>query len=377
MSSLFRPVTALAAFVVLAAACGGGTEQAADTEGPAAVTEAPAPTPAATDAASTGGAETPTPAGTDSAATTAPTAAADVRLPELTPMPMANVPYFGPEYIAVDQGFDTAYNLDFEIVQASALGVPGVQAAVAGQVDTFQSVAFDSWFKSFEAGADLVGVISGQLSGGDFDVYRYYVRSDAGIEGPEDLQGLTMGIAGVGSYGDVPMDLWLQDAGVDPAAVESIAVPVSEIPAALINGQIDIAAAFSTVYSTLEANHADEVQLLFRDSEVLPVDEFATAYGFTREFIETNPDRVAAYIAAMQDSVAFIQENPEEARAIIAEVTASPIEGLIVPAYPDGLCMDLSHLEPYQEILVDLGYLQQPIPNLADHFTNEYNPACS
>ncbi len=48
-----------------------------------------------------------------------------------------------------------------------------------------------------------------------------------------------------------------------------------------------------------------------------------------------------------------------------------------MPAYPEGMCMDLSHLEPYQDILVDLGYLQGPIPDLANHFTNDLNPACS
>ncbi len=36
---------------------------------------------------------------------------------------------------------------------------------------------------------------------------------------------------------------------------------------------------------------------------------------------------MSAYIAAMQDAVAFIQENPDEASEIIAEVTATPIEG--------------------------------------------------
>ncbi len=298
MVRTYRLGFALLAAVALAA-CGDGdggagsatSEPAAVATAAATAAESAVETSAATPVA-TGTAAAPTP--TADAMTDAPTsdvAAEDLRLPELTVMRIANVPYYGPEYIAVDQGFDTAYNLDFEILQATSLGVPGVQAAIAGQVETFQSVAFDSWFKSIEAGADLVGIMSGQLSGGDFDVYRYYARADAGIEGPQDVEGLRMGIAAVGSYGDVPMDLWLQEAGIEPSAVERLAVPPAEIPGALINGQIDIAAAFSTVYATLDANHADEVQLLFRDREVLPVDEFVTAYGFTREFIEATRTR--------------------------------------------------------------------------------------
>ena len=319
--------------------------------------------------------ETETTAAPSETATETPTA--DPTLEEMTVMNMANVAYFGPEYIAIDQGFDTKYNLDIEILQAASLGVPGVQAVAGGQADTFQSVAFDSWFKSLAAGLDLTGVISGQISGGDFDVYRYYVRSDAGIDGPEDLEGKVMGIAAVGSYGDVPMDLYLKNAGLDPSVVERLAVPPGEIPNALATGQIDIAAAFSNVYAVLDAQYADETVMLFADKEVLPVDVFVTSYGFSTQFIQDHPDRVQAFIAAIKDAVAFIEENPEEAQAIIAEVTGAPPEALIIPTYPEGLCMDFSLLEEYRDILIDLGYLDQgAVPNISDHFTNDLNSDC-
>lgn len=320
--------------------------------------------------------EPETPTGTEeSPETDSPTT--DPTLDEMTVMKMANVPYFGPEHIAIDQGFDEKYNLDIEIEMAQALGVPGVQAVAAGQVDTFQSVAFDSWMKSLDAGLDLTGVISGQISGGDFDVYRYYVRSDDGIDGPEDLEGKVMGVAGVGSYGDVPMDLYLKEAGLDPSAVERLNLPPAEIPNALATGQIDIAAAFSNVYAVLDNDYSDETTMLFADNEVLPVDVFATSYGFMTEFIEDHPDRVAAFIAAIKDAVAFIEENPEEAQSIIAEVTGAPPEALIIPAYPEGLCMDLSLLEEYRDTLIDLGYLEEgAVPNVNDHFTNDLNSDC-
>lgn len=319
--------------------------------------------------------DTSAPEATD---TSAPEEATDLRLPEMTTVRMANVPYFGPEYIAIDQGFDEKYNLNIEIELAANLGVPGIQAVAAGQVDTFQSVAFDSWFKSIDAGVDIIGIMSGQISGGEFDVYRYYVRSDSGITSAQDLVGTTMGVAGVGTYGDVPMDLYLKAAGLDPSDVERIAVPPAQIPEALATGQIDVAAAFSNVYANLDANYGDVTEILFRDADVIQSDTFATAYGFSREFIADNPDVVAAFIATIQDGVDFIEQNPEEARQIIADVTDSAIEGLIVPAYPDGLCMDLSLLDEYREILIDLGYLEDgALPNIEDNFTNEFNPACS
>lgn len=352
-----RVLAALVAFVLLAA-CGGGADRATDQA---------ADSPAASSAA------TPDEEATSEAASEE----SDVRLDELYTMKIANVPYFGPEYIAADQGFDTEYNLEFEMIQATALGVPGVQAAAAGQVDTFQSVAYDSWYKSIAAGVDLVGILSGQVSGGEFDVYRYYVRADSGIDGAEDLAGLRMGIVAPGSYGDVPMDLYLKEAGLQPGDVERVAVPGPEIPNALLNGQIDIAAVYSTLYAELEAEHADEVTLLLKDTDVEPSDQFITAYGFTRQFIEEHPDRIRAYVAAMQDAVAFIEENPEEAKAIIAETTGSPIEGLIVPTYPEDLCMDLSLLESYEDSLIELGYVEEgAIEDISSHFTNEYNPAC-
>jgi ABC-type nitrate/sulfonate/bicarbonate transport system substrate-binding protein len=321
----------------------------------------------------------PTPQPTETTPDGGPTdpADSDPTLPEMTVMRMANVAYFGPEYIAIDQGFDKKYNLTIEILQAASLGVPGIQAVAAGQADTFQSVAFDSWMKGLAAGVDLTGVISGQMSGGDFDVYRYYVRADSGIRGPEDLVGKTMGIAAVGSYGDVPMDLYLQAAGIDPSAVERLAVPPGEIPNALATGQIDIAAAFSNIYAVLDADYAEEAVLLFADKEVLPVDVFVTSYGFSTQFIQDHPDRVQAFIAAIKDAVAFIQANPEAAQAIIAEVTGAPPEALIIPAYPPGLCMDLSLLDEYRDMLIDLGYLDTgALPDVGQHFTNDLNPDC-
>lgn len=348
-----RLTGAILALGLLTAACAASEEPAA---------EAPAPAPAA-------------PAETEEEA--APEEEPSLVLPELTTVRMANVAYFGPEYVAIDQGFDEKYNLNIEIIQAASLGVPGVQAVAAGQVETFQSVGFDAWFKSINAGVDLTGIISGQISGGDFDVYRYYVREDSGIEGPEDLVGKTMGIAAVGSYGDVPMDLYLTQAGLDPSDVTRIAVPPSEIPAALINGQIDVAAAFSNLYAVLDTTYEGQARSLFRDRDVLPVDEFVTAYGFSTQYIAENPAVIAAFVAAIKDGVAFIQENPEEAREIISGVTGAPAEGLIIPAYPEGLCLDLTHLEDYRDVLIDLEYLPAgSLPGITSNFTNEYNDAC-
>lgn len=362
-----RVLSCIAAFALLAAAC-GASESADDSSEPDAAESA------SDDAAADEPEDEVEPLEEDEEAQGDEVGP---RLDEMTELRMANVAYFGPEYIATAQGIDESYNLSIEMEQAASLGVPGIQAVAAGQVDTFQSAGFDAWFKSIDAGVDLVGVIGGQMSGGEFDVYRYYVRSDSGIESAADLEGTVMGIAAVGSYGDVPMDLYLEEAGLPADAVERISLPPSEIPSALINGQIDVAAAFSNVYAVLDQEYPDEASMLFRDADVLPVDEFVTAYGFSREFIEENPDVVQAFIATIQDAVAFIDENPRESQEIIAEVTGAPIDGLIIPAYPDGLCLDMSHLDDYRDILIRFNYLDEgALPNIADHFTNDLNPAC-
>jgi len=312
---------------------------------------------------------------TASAATTTTTAADDgAALAQKTKLKMLSVPYFALERIAADQGFFEKNNLDVEFVDQTQQGLAGIQALIAGQVDTGQGFGA---FVPIEVNArdgSVKAVVSGATS--DYGENRFYVMNDSGIQDCPDLKGKKVGIIAPGSMGDIALKAYLNGCGLTAKDVDVVSVPANSMCSSLTHGQVDVVGMLSLSWGPCEKEQGEKVRQLFADKDVLPTDKLYSAYDFTDTFIDEHPDVVRAFVASIKEAADYVKANPDASKEIIAEVTQIPADLLVVPNYPPGNCIDPEAADEWVSTLETIGDVPEGAVAPGSWYTNEFNADC-
>ncbi|WP_442600192.1 aliphatic sulfonate ABC transporter substrate-binding protein [Neobacillus sp. D3-1R] len=185
---------------------------------------------------------------------------------------------------------------------------------------------------NFTNGAD-VKIIAGASSGGTAIV----ASKKSGIDSIEDFGGKTFITPGVGCTHDVQMETFLQEYGVTSARIGGSLKHVTGNPAQYASmfesGKVDLAAVPEPWAS----------QLVKDVGAKIIVDSNEIAYGKTLpntilvssgKKIEKNKDVIAKIVKAQEEAIAFIKQNPEEAKEItiksIKEITKQDLDKDVV-----------------------------------------------
>jgi ABC-type nitrate/sulfonate/bicarbonate transport system substrate-binding protein len=321
--------------------------------------------------------------GTNAMAKTKPTTAAapstaSLRLKQHTRITSLLVPYFGLEHIAAARGFFQKYNLTVAFIP-TVQGAGALPAIVSGQAQTLQSSTALTYLLAINAGVPVTGVASGYVDSNKYDVVRFITTVNSNIHTAQDLVGKTIGMPATISYYSMALDAWLMKNGVQPSQVNVIAVPPLNEAAALLSGQIDVAAMGDVYYTAAQAGpDAYHYRTLFTDKDAIPAArQMVTAYVFRNDYIQAHPDVVRAYVAALKDAANFVKTDPIGAKQIISTVTGVAPQYIPIPYYPAGLCLDLSASAAYPPIMVQLGLIKDGlITSGSQWLTNKFNPGC-
>jgi NitT/TauT family transport system substrate-binding protein len=185
---------------------------------------------------------------------------------------------------------------------------------------------------NFTNGAD-VKIIAGASSGGTAIV----ASKKSGIDSIEDFGGKTFITPGVGCTHDVQMETFLQDYGITSARIGGTLKHVTGNPAQYASmfesGKVDLAAVPEPWAS----------QLVKDVGAKIIVDSSQIAYGTTLpntilvssgKKIEADKDVIAKIVKAQSEAIAFIEENPEEAKEItiksIKDITKQELDKDVV-----------------------------------------------
>ena len=233
--------------------------------------------------------------------------------PKTTGLPMKIARYYWPGTywveIADKKGWFKAAGLNVELIDSNPDYWGSLQDTVDGKIDVNNFTLFD--LMHFNAGgAELVMVINSDNStGSEAIVARPAIATIA------DLKGKTIGVD-KGTYLEYILDIVLKRHGLMPSDVTKVEIAGEQAADEFGKGQLDAIVTWEPVIS--EAIKQWHGRKRFDTSEIIGISP--SGHTFQRSFIEERPGDVQAYVNTWHKTTLFIQENPQEAFAIIAGI---------------------------------------------------------
>ncbi|MFW3169160.1 ABC transporter substrate-binding protein [Geodermatophilus sp. CPCC 206100] len=267
-------------------------------------------------------------------------------------LPNADV---APIYLGIDQGFFEDAGLDVTL-QVSQGGAAVVPAVVSGEFD-FGFSNFGSILVAADQGLPLQVVAPGAFSTGEVgrDVSAVVTVPGSGVESAADLAGATVATNTLGNNFVMTVGHVVDSDGGDAGQINWVEIPWPDQTAALTEGRVDAAVLVEPFLSG--ALEQGVTPVVWNWAETDP-DFLIASYFTTEPYAQSNPDAVEAFSSAMEESLAYAQEHPDELRATIGEYTEIAPEALekMTLSRFDG-SLDLEHLQEQAELAREYGMI--------------------
>ncbi|ESR24880.1 ABC transporter substrate-binding protein [Lutibaculum baratangense] len=194
-----------------------------------------------------------------------------------------------------------------------------LRAIAAGQVD-FGGLGNPPTAIGLTRGLPIKGILVLNMLG---YVEAMAVRTSAGIESLADLKGKRVA-APFGSTTHYLLLKALAEEGIDPATMEILDLPPSDIAVAWVRGDIDAAWFWEPNLNKAVQNGGE---IMVHSGEMAERGYPTWDIGVVmEEFAETYPDLVTSFIKAECAGIDFWLENPEKTAEIIAEELSLSVE---------------------------------------------------
>lgn len=239
-----------------------------------------------------------------------------------------------PLYLGIEQGFFEEEGLELEITQAQG-GAAIVPSVVSGELDFgFSNVT--SLIVARSQGLPLQIVANANNSTGvrGEDFADVLVRGDSDIQDAADLEGRTVGVNTLNNISDTTIRAAIEAQGGDPGNVEFVEIPLPDMPAALDRGEVDAIGSIEP-FRTIALQDGARSAV---SNYAFPIENLTVAVYFTTDdVVAEEPEMVESFRAAIEKSLEYAQDNPDEVRAVLPSYTQLDeglIDQLVLPSYP-------------------------------------------
>ena len=235
-------------------------------------------------------------------------------------IPIADV---APVFLGVKKGFFSEEQLTLE-PQFAAGGAAITPAVLSGDFD----IGFSNTISLLIASSKglPVQIISQGVLGGETNEKPWadlLVPRDGPIKEPKDLEGKTIAANTLNNICEVTINATLAEKGVDVSKLEYTEIPFPEMIAALEADRVDAACVVEPFVSQGKAAGMVGIDPFYADTAP---DLTVATYFASRQFIEEKPEVVDRFTRAMEKSLQYASENPEEVRGVLEEYTEIPPE---------------------------------------------------
>lgn len=242
-----------------------------------------------------------------------------------------------PIYLGKAQGFFADEKIEVNLVEESggAAAVPGV---VSGQF-TFAFGNVVSLLVAQTQGIQLKAIAEGNSSTGKQgkDFGGVVVPKDSPIKSAKDLAGKQVAVNNLKNIGDTTIRASIRKAGGDPSSVKFTELPFPEMPAAVAKKRVDAAWIVEPFFTVAKDQGARLVASNFVDAAP---DLTIATYFTSAQTIEKDKDLVDRFTRAIQKSLKYAREHPDEVRKVLptyTKIEPSVAEKITLPAWPDDI----------------------------------------
>lgn len=239
-----------------------------------------------------------------------------------------------PIHLGKQKGFFTSRNIELTLTNAQG-GAAIVPAVLSGQFQFgFSNVV--SLLLAQSRNLPLKVVCNGNNSTGvdGQDFGSVLVNAGSPIRGAADLPGRSVAVNTLQNIVDTTVRASVRKAGGDPSSLRFVEMPFPDMPAALQGGRVDAAFMVEPFQSAARAQGARSVATSYVDA----APDLTVALYFTSSaFLEKDPDLARRFGEAMRESLAYANDHPDEARAVIAtytQIAPVVIADLTLPKWP-------------------------------------------
>ena len=257
--------------------------------------------------------------------------------------------------VGIDEGIFEKHGLEVEVVPAQG-GAQAIPALMSGDIQ----FAIGQPFGPFRAGLQDLGVtvfsnFSSSRAEGQ-DVNAVVALKESGISRPSDLAGKKVAVNSLGAAGDLTIRAAVDADGGDSSAIEFVEVAFPDAKAQLTAGNIDAAWVPDPFMSQIAA---EGTLVMHPYQAVLPGLTVLTNFT-TNELIESDPDLVKDYAAAIAESLEFTEQNDDAARAALVKHLDLPEDvasRITLPVFDPKL--DTQQIGELADLAVKYGTLDQ------------------
>jgi len=195
-------------------------------------------------------------------------------------------------------------------------GKPALMEVLEGKAD-FATVAETPVMLAIMKGEKISIIATIQTSSKNNAIIA---RKDRGILTLKDLKDRKIAVTS-GTTSDFFLDVMLATHGISRKDEKIINVKAEEIPAALENGEVEAASAF-TPYINYAQKKLGDRGIMFYDEDIYTSTFNVVA---TQEFIRNNPGKVKKLLRALIKAEDFVKQNQETAQKIVADFSGMDI----------------------------------------------------
>jgi sulfonate transport system substrate-binding protein len=221
-----------------------------------------------------------------------------------------------PAIIGIEEGiFEDALGAGVDLqLQTFNAGGEAIEALIGGSIDA-SFIGPNPAINGFsESDGELLRIVAGTTSGGASLVVR------DGIDSPEDLAGTTLASPALGNTQDVALRAWLLDQGyeTDQSGGGDVSVTPQDNPDTLTafqEGSIDGAWLPEPWATRLIQEGGGHV--LVNEADLWPQGQFVTTHLIVAtSYLEDHPENVRALISGLLDAIDVANDDPTEAQAV-------------------------------------------------------------
>ena len=221
------------------------------------------------------------------------------------------------------------------------------------------------------SGADIKVVSAGGKTLEDAPHMKYFVRNDGSIKTPKDLEGKTIGFNSFGACAEFVSKKWFKEQGVDIGKIKFLVVPDDKQEQTLEQGGIDLAIIHAPFSG--KAEHNDKLVKLWSDYDLDGGLGGMAPYSVNGKFAREHPEAVKDFVSAIAKTANWVNENPEEAKEIIAKRLGMDVKYIDRFAYVENLVVTEEPIQYYIDILEEYDKIPQGKVTVKDVYTNEFN----